>query len=171
MSRVSETRRTKRRYANELYPHADEYEVRPLAVEVPYLYARAIGHSVHGTDWFDLLSDGERGHLMLANERTMAKIEANHAALFADAVHQGLVGDEAWRWATERYSDDSSWVWDRAIHYGVPVNDIKPYPVLNEPDHHYHYGDPDAHGWRTVTRVEGKESECDECTEPDEAAS
>ena len=32
--------RTKRRYAHELYPHAGEYEVRPLAVEVPYLYAQ-----------------------------------------------------------------------------------------------------------------------------------
>ena len=37
------TRRTKRRYAHELFPHPDECEVRPLAVEVPYLYARAIG--------------------------------------------------------------------------------------------------------------------------------
>ena len=42
-------RRTKRRYAHELYPHADEFEVRKLAVEVPYLYARAIGFEIEGT--------------------------------------------------------------------------------------------------------------------------
>ena len=47
-------RRTIRRYAHELYPHPNEYEVRALEVEVPYLYARFIGLNTFGTDWFAL---------------------------------------------------------------------------------------------------------------------
>ena len=43
---------------------------------------------------------------------------------------------------------------------------IEPYPVLDEPDHHDHHGDPDERGWVTVTRVEGRESDCPTCTEP-----
>ena len=39
-------RRTIRRYAHEMYPHAEEGETRALAVEVPYLYARAVGLDV-----------------------------------------------------------------------------------------------------------------------------
>lgn len=78
---------TKRKYAHELYPHPAEGEVRPLAVEVPYLYARA----------------------------------------------------------------------------------VKPYPCGPEPDQHDHLGDADARGWRTVNRVDGKESECADCCEPETA--
>lgn len=43
-------RRTKRRYAHELYPH-EEGTIRPLEVEVPYLYARALGLEIGGTSW------------------------------------------------------------------------------------------------------------------------
>ena len=46
-------RRTIRRYAHEIYPHAALDEIRPLAAEVPYLYARAIGLEVVGTGWVD----------------------------------------------------------------------------------------------------------------------
>lgn len=42
---------TIRKYAHELYPHAAEGEVRPLAVEVPYLYARMVGLSPFDTGW------------------------------------------------------------------------------------------------------------------------
>ena len=35
-------RRTKRRYAFELFPHADEGEVRPLSIDVPYLYGAVV---------------------------------------------------------------------------------------------------------------------------------
>lgn len=65
--------------------------------------------------------------------------------------------------ASPYYSDD------RAKHYGVPIDQIKPYPILDEPLNHDHYGPPDAHGWRTVTKVDGRESECPECCEPDDA--
>ena len=41
------TRRTIRRYAHELYPHPDEWEVRPLSGEPPVVVA----------------ADGWRGHL------------------------------------------------------------------------------------------------------------
>lgn len=170
------TRRTKRRYAHELYPHPGELEVQPLAEAVPYIYARAVGLSVFGTDWFDLGrtpearkdEDGNfRAEFRLANARTMEMIAARSAALHADALLQGLTGTEAWDWAESRAADESGeCVYDRAAHYGVPVDDIKPYPVIDEPDHHDHYDEPDARGWRMVNRANGKESECEDCTEP-----
>ena len=46
-------RRTKRRYAHELYPHAAEGDIRPLDVEVPYRIARAVGFDVQGTGWLN----------------------------------------------------------------------------------------------------------------------
>ena len=162
--------RTKRRYADELYPHPGEWEIRPLAVEVPYLYAQAVGHEIFGTDWFTVFKGkGDKVGAVLTTQRTIAMIEARDRALLADAIHQGLTGDEAWEWAASRYDEEGGWVYDRAKHYGVPVKKIKPYPVLDEPDRHDHYGEPDARGWRTVTRVEGRESDCPECCEPDEA--
>lgn len=157
------TRRTKRRYAHELYPHAEEGETRSLAVEVPYLYARAAGLEVGGTSWFEM-TEGDA--CRLAWERMVRLVDARRSALVADALLQGMTGDEAWRWADERGWDESGeWVYERAAHYGVPVEQIKPYSCGPDPEEHAHYGEPDAHGWRTVHRTVGKESECPECTE------
>lgn len=163
----TEKRRTKRRYASEIYPHAGEWELRPLSVEVPYLYARATGLNVWGTDWFALHGSDDRPTIRLAWDRTEALIKARMIALLADALLQGMTGDEAWTWAMERTADEAGEiVYDRAVHYGVPVEAIKPYPVLSEPDHHDHRGDPAPGGGHYVTRVDGKESECPDCTEP-----
>jgi hypothetical protein len=154
-------RRTIRRYAHELYPHPDESETRPLSVEVPYLYARFVGLEVWGTSWFDVEPR------MLAGSRTHHMIDAARVALLADALAQGLTGDEAWAWASERVTDDMECVYDRAVGYGVPIDRVKPYPCGGEPDHHDHHGEPDdVRGWRVVTRVDGPESECPDCTEP-----
>lgn len=171
-------RRTKRRYAHKLYPHPEEWEVQPLATAVPYLYARFVGLNVQGTDWFDLGRTPEarkdehgnfRPEFRLASARTMEMIAARSAALHADALLQGLAGTEAWEWAESRAADESGeCAYERAVHYGVPIDDIKPYPVISETEHHDHYGVSDIRGWRTVNRVDGKESECDECTEPAE---
>ena len=171
-------RRTIRRYAHELYPHPGEWEVQPLAEAVPYLYARAIGHEVWGTDWHDLGSTAEsrrdgdgnfRPEFRLAWERTNQLILTRSAALHADALLQGLAGEEAWRWAEERANDEAGeWVSERAVHYGVPVEQIKPYPVLSESPTHSHYsssGNVIGHG--VVTRVDMPESECSDCTESD----
>ena len=87
-----------------------------------------------------------------AFEKIIEALPNDHISIEALAVAYEQVGDH-----------------DRAKHYGVPVEKIKPYPVLDEPDRHDHYGEPDARGWRTVTRVEGRESECPECCEPDDA--
>lgn len=152
-------RRTKRRFAHELYPHADEYEVRSLDVEVPYLYAMAQGFEIHDSGW----SDADPREAMA---RTMYMIQARQIALLADAVKQGLVGDEAWKWAVEHYDVEGSWVYERAEHYGVPVLEIKPYPCGEPAKRHAHYGPPDHRGWRTVTYVDGTEDDCFECTEP-----
>ena len=152
-------RRTKRRYAHELYPHADEWETRELATEVPYLYARAIGFDVWGTGWFDNpRRDGA--------ERMNQLLDQRRIALLADALHQGKTGQEAWAWADTRMDESGEWIYQQAVHYGVDPDRIKPYECGPEPDHHDHHSAPDSRGWRTVTRVDGKESECEECTEP-----
>lgn len=166
--------RTKRRYAHELYPHAEEGETRPLAVEMPYLYALFVGLSIQGTDWFEL-GHKDRSHeeRVLSYERTMTFIRAKRTALLADALLQGMTGDEAWAWADERAWDESSEIaYERAAHYGVPIEDIKPYPILKERDSHDHRTErgPNDRGW-FIKRIEGKESECPECCEPIEATS
>jgi hypothetical protein len=153
------TRRTKRRYAHELYPHGGDFEIRPLTVEVPYLYARAQGFALEGSGWFE--NPGKE-----ANARTYHVIDAIHMALLADALLQGMTGDEAWKWVQERRDYEGEWAFERSKHYGVPMRDIKPYPCGPEPDYHDHYDAPDASGWQTVHRIPGPESECEECTEP-----
>lgn len=169
-------RRTIRRYAHELYPHPGEREIQPLADAVPYLYARAVGHEVWGTDWHDLGWDRDRREVIdraafrLTSERTMALIAARSAALHADALLQGLTGEEAWTWAEERAAEESGeWIYERAVHYGVPAEKIKPYPVLAEAPTHCHYsssGNVIGHG--VVTRIDMPESECPDCTEATE---
>lgn len=156
-------RRTKRRYAHELYPHGEEYETRLLEVEVPYLYAQMVGHEVKGTSWFDMREGAE---IALSVERTMAKIRITHIAMLADALLQGMTGDDAWAWAERGQWDyEGGIAYDRAMEYGVPIDQIKPYPCGPEPDHHDHHDEPDAQGWRIAHRVAGKESECPDCTE------
>lgn len=152
-------RRTKRRYAHELYPH-EEGTIRPLEVEVPYLYARALGLEIGGTSWFTVEPRS------IAGDRVDRMIGARHVALLADALAQSLVGQEAWEWAESMLSDESGeTVYERAVHYGVDPTAIKPYQCGDEPNHHDHYSEPDRRGARFVDRVDGRESECDECTE------
>lgn len=163
------TRRTKRRYAHELYPHAEEGQARPLTVDVPYLYARAVGLEVHGTGWFDLEGDD----LKMVGTRMTQLVTAYELAFVADALLQGLAGEDAWAWGQGRMGDVAAEiVGERALHYGVPYDQIKPYPCGPEPDHHDHLGEMDAKyiGVQVVTRIAGKESECPECTEEIPAA-
>ncbi|MDR0285738.1 MAG: hypothetical protein LBI33_12760 [Propionibacteriaceae bacterium] len=160
------TRRTKRRFAHELYPLPGESEVRPLVVEVPCLYARAVGFEVWGTDWHDLRGTPEL--TMLTGLRIVQLTQCQMIALMADALLQGMTGDDAWTWANERASDETGEiVFDRAGFYGVPVGQIKPYPVLAEARKHYHWSDPDVYGISVlVATVDCPESECVDCTEP-----
>lgn len=166
-------RRTIRRYAHELYPHPDEWEVQPLTEAVPYLYARACGLEVWGTDWHALGWSDDRTEIVdktalrVASDRTLLLIAARSAALHADALLQGLAGEEAWQWAEERACEETGeWVYERAAHYGVPVERIKPYPVIAPTSSHNHYsssGNVIGHG--IVTRVDMPEDECPDCTE------
>ena len=162
MTEIQAARRTKRRYAHELYPHAtDEYEPRPLTIEVPYLYARAIGLEMHGTNW------GTVEPRSIGGARVVEMIAARQIALLADAIHQGMTGDEAWGWADVRASDESGeWIGERSEVYGVPYDDIKPYNCGPEVAPHRHYGPPDDRGFRVSTPADGTESACLECTEP-----
>lgn len=160
-------RRTIRRYAHELYPHPDEGQVRPLATEVPYLYARAMGFSTQGTGWHDLFDSGD---YTTANARTHEYILAAEVAFLADALHQGLTGDEAWTWVMERvgYGDSiGEWVWQRAEHHGVDPHRIKPYPCGPDPTHHDHMASTgNVMGVGIVTTIPVPEDECETCTEP-----
>lgn len=169
--------RTKRKFAHEFYPHPDEYEVQPLEVAVPYLYARFVGLQTRGTDWHNLGWDPkdritDKALFRLGSSRIPEMIEAKQRALLADALLQGMGGQEAWKWAEERAQDETGeCAYERAIHYGVPVDQIKPYPVWEEPDHHDHLGpSPMGGDWQTVTRIDGKESECAECCEAESEA-
>lgn len=163
------TRVTKRKYAHELYPHPDEFDPRPLKIDVPYLYAQAIGYEVQGTSWLDMIGTPEKNRI--AADRTMALIRQREIAFVADALLQGMVGDEAWKWAQERAAEESGeWIAERSEMYGVDWDAIKPYPCGPEPDHHDHLGERDARGFAVVTRVAGKESECEECTVEDSEA-
>lgn len=164
---TTEERRTKRRYAHELFPHAEEGKARRLEVEVPYRIARAIGFDPQGTSWFDMDTKEQRARTV---ERTMQHINESRLAMLAIALHKGLTGDDAWRWADEGMGDGEMWrIYESAPEYGVDIYAIKPYPCGPEPDHHDHLSEPHRrHGFeaRTVTRVEGKESDCAECTAP-----
>lgn len=159
-------------------PHPDEGEVQPLDQAVPYLYARAIGLQVQDTDWHDLGRTpedrcDEHGHVRpefrLAIARTAAMIEAMRFALHADALLRGMSGAEAWEWA-ERYAVSPDILheitWEFAVHYGVPVDQIKPYPVIAEPAQHWHHDRTgNATGSGIMTRIDCPESECEACTE------
>ena len=160
---IQPVRRTIRRYAHEIYPHGNEGETRDLAVDVPYLYARAIGLDVWGTSWNDRRAMGIERYLA----RTHELIAARREAFLADALLQGLAGQEAWEWADQRAWDETGeWAYDRASHYGVPADRIKPYPCGPEPDHHDHMASTgDVTGYGLVTRVDCPESECPTCTE------
>ena len=160
-----EGRRTKRRYAHELYPHAQDGQVRPLPVEVPYLYARMVGFDVWGTSWFDI-RDEPNGREVISL-RLQALIATREQALLADALLQGMTGQDAWDWA-QRYAADETGecAYDRAAHYGVPIAQIKPYPCGPMPGHHGHETPSTVPGWRDSVRVEGAEDDCMECTEP-----
>ncbi|WP_449279111.1 hypothetical protein [Leucobacter sp. GX24907] len=160
------TRRTKRRYAHELFPHAEEWETRPLDVEVPYRLARAVGFQVEGTSWFY----GEtQEDLRRTGERTMQMLNETRIALLAVALHKGMTGDAAWAWVDSHLHEEMEQLYRSCKEYGVDVDRIKPYPCGPEPDHHDHLSEPHTrYGFeaRTVTRVQGRESECEECTEP-----
>lgn len=166
--------KTKRKYAHELYPHnPSEHDVRPLNVEVTYLYAQAIGLNVWGTGWFDAFPGGhDKGTTeytvaaQMTAYRTLLLLGHRRDALLADALHQGFTGQEAWTWAESRMDEEGSWIYERAVHHGVDVEAIRPYPCGPEPDHHDHYGEKDSNGFRGVKRAEGPESECVDCCEP-----
>ena len=154
-----DSRRTKRRYAHELYPHPEEGEMRDLAVEAPYLLSHAWGLRIGDTGWQHVEPPTRAG------DRIAWHIETARTAFLVDALTQGMSGQEAWEWANARVTGDSvgEWLYERAEHYGVPVGLIKPYPCGPERIDHYHHSEGD-HGVSTLVPL--RESECHDCTEP-----
>lgn len=156
-------RRTKRRYAYELFPEPDEGAAHSLADGMAYLYARAIGFSVQDTGWTEIEPRTRAG------DRVMQMLSYAQLAFLADALLQGMAGEEAWFWADQKSNEEvGEWLWERAVVYGVDPEQIKPYPCGPEPDHHYHF-DPARPGTRYLARAEVPESKCEKCTEPVEA--
>lgn len=162
-------RRTIRRYAHELYPHPEEGEARALEVDVRYTIARAIGSGI-GREWHDLIDEGGESARQAA-ERTMQHLTLCDIAFLAVALHEGLAGQDAWDRARSYAGDECDEIlWEIAERYGIDPDAIKPYVIREEPSTHEHWSERDARGFRTLLehRVEGKESECLVCTEPDD---
>lgn len=168
-------RRTIRRYAHELYPEGPEGESRPLAVEVPYLLARTLGLSVWGTSWSEMLKTTEPDEVRrVAFDRSVEFCQTGQIAMLADALLQGMCGQEAWDWAEGRSQGDNlgEWAYERAVHYGIDPHLIKPYPCGPEPAHHDHMESTGTVlGDGIITRINCAESECPDCTEPIEPES
>lgn len=156
-------RRTIRRYAHELYPHPEEGETRPLETEVKYLYAQWHGHNTFGGDWFKRTNSDDPATKRLAMDRISYLVRLQQLALTADALLQGLTGQAAWDWMVEHHDVEGEVTYDRAMKYlsDEELERIRPYPVLNSPDPHDHV-DPVTH---EVTRAEGIEEDCPDCTE------
>jgi hypothetical protein len=155
----TQKRRTKRRYAHELYPFGpDNGETRPLEVEVPVYIARALGLTIDGTSWMEVEPR------TVAGDRIGQFLLFSRIAFLADALLQDKVGQEAWDWADLRSNEEADeWLYERAVDYGIDPMLIKPYPCGPEPKHHDHY----SHGTHgIVTRIPIPESECADCTEP-----
>lgn len=160
-------RRTKRRYAHELYPHPGEGESRPLAVDARHALAMAIGSQV-GREWHDLIGQGGES-ARVATDRTMYHLALADVAFLAVALADGLSGQEAWDWAREARGDEvDELLYEAAERFGVDWDAIKPYPIREEPETHEHWTPRNAHGTKMLLeyRVAGKESEREECTEP-----
>ncbi|MDT0211225.1 hypothetical protein [Curtobacterium sp. BRD11] len=163
MTDIETPRHTKRRYAHELYPNADGWNTRPLSTEVPHLYARAMGMEVDGTSWRE---EEAPEAFRRDSDRILLLLDARRIAFLADALAQGLTGDDAWTWAEEHARDESGELaWERAEHYGVRPQAIKPYPCGPVPGHHDHFTDQDDRSG-IVTRIDGPEDTCLVCTEP-----
>ena len=159
--------RTIRRFAHELYPPAEEWEVRPLEIEVPYLYAQFVGINTWGTNFYNA-----DAHDQIRRVQELTQI--TETALLADALHQGLTGDEAWRYAQAGGDGQAAneKAYERAEHYGIPIGRIKPYsigPELTTHDHKSSTGDITGSG--LVTVIDMPEDQCPTCCEPEEDAS
>lgn len=159
--------RTIRRYAHEIYPLAKEWEVRPLEVEAPCLLARVVGLSTWGTNF-------RHADAREQVARVEELVLTTELALLADALHQGLAGDEAWRFAQVGGDGQAAneKAYERAVHYGIRVGRIKPYPIGPELTTHDHMSSTgDATGSGFVTVIDMPEDQCPTCCEPEEDAS
>lgn len=157
---MSNARRTKRRLAHELYPRPkDEFSTHTLDEAVKHFMAFAVGTAVAGTDWLDALKGDETRRV--AVDRLALHMMTTRVALLLDAIHQEKTSEEAWEHVTPFGYDDGDItgevLYARARNHGITIDNIKPYPVLAETGTHCHQGEP---------LVNGKESECEACTEP-----
>lgn len=106
------------KYAHEIVPHPEEGEVVDLPILVRYHYTQAqawhlsFAESINGD--FDFPLSQYLGHA--------------HLAFLHDALLQGLSGQEAADWASVRHhSESAELVWERADHYGINPDQIRPY--------------------------------------------
>ena len=112
-----------RHYAHEKYPHPKEGEAKPLAYLVRYHYAQAQAWHLAFADVID--DPGPRLDVALSQYMGHAR-----TAFLLDALAQGMCGQEAADWASERnHSESAELVWERADFYGVGPDEIKPYKI------------------------------------------
>ena len=111
--------KTTKKYAHEIVPHLDEGETKPLDYLVRYHYAQAqawhlsFAEAINSGD-FDFPLSQYLGHA--------------HLAFLHDSLAQGMSGQEAADWASERtHSESCELVWERANACGLPVDEIGAY--------------------------------------------
>lgn len=115
---------TELKYAHEIVAHPDEGEAKPLDYLVRYHYAQAQAwHLAFAAVIAEPEMDGARLDLALSNY-----LGHSHLAFLHDALAQGLAGQEAATWASELcHSESPELVWERADHYGINPDEIRPY--------------------------------------------
>ena len=110
-------------YAHELVPHPDEGETKPLDYLARYHYAQAQAWHLAFADVID--DPGPRLDFALGQYLRHA-----HLALLHDALAQGMGGQEAADWASQRnHSESAEWIWERGVAYGLDPDQIRPYRV------------------------------------------
>lgn len=120
------------RYAHQIEPHPSEGETLLLDRLVRYHYAQALAWHLSFAETIAETIDGPRMDYALAQY-----LGHSHLALLHDALAQGLTGQEAADWASRRHHSESVEIaWERAAHYGLNPDEIRPYATRrNSCDH------------------------------------
>lgn len=117
-------------YAHEIEPHPGEGETVPLDRLVRYHYAQALAWHLAFAKL--IADDYASGELDLPLAQYLGHTQT---AFLLDALAQSLAGQEAADWASVRnHSESAEIVWERAVHYGLNPDEIRPYETRRTAD-------------------------------------
>lgn len=108
-------------YAHEVVPWPGEEA--PFTEHVRYALARATGF------WLRFMDD------LTAREYVNEAIYTGQHALLLVALHDGLAGEDAYRWMWERSQDGDigEWLWELGTRFDIDVQAIKGYDRDGQP--------------------------------------